>query len=197
LGGPVADIGTQSERLRAIQLTLNWLRAIDETSRLLYLPELISRLRVTGDLSLPGTMLEWDEIRQMQRAGIDFGAHTVTHPVLGKLGLPRLIEEIRGSKLALENRLQHPVRHFAYPFGKPADLSDDAKRVVRDAGFETAVTTISGFNLPGENLLELKRLHLEESDPAMFALKLDWSRMVASRPVPLSKAPLSSGAALV
>jgi peptidoglycan/xylan/chitin deacetylase (PgdA/CDA1 family) len=87
------------------------------------------------------------------------------------------LEEIVECKINLENRLQVSARHFAYPFGKPADFSDAAKHAVRAAGFQTAVTTIPGFNVPGHDLFELRRLNLEESDPAIFGLKFDWSRM--------------------
>lgn len=181
LGGPNASLRTEEERLRAMELTLSWLRNIDEVNRLLYLPELFRNLRVAGQLILPATMLGWNEIRQMNKAGINFGAHTVTHPVLGTLPISRLQEEVHGSKTMLEDRLQVPVRHFAYPFGKPADLCGNAKQVVKSAGFRTAVTTISGLNLPGQDLLELKRVSLEESDPGIFGMKLDWSRMSAAR----------------
>lgn len=181
IGGPGASLETEEKRLQAMELALSWLRTIDDASRLLYLPELFRNLRVPGQLILPATMLGWNEIRQMNKAGIEFGAHTVTHPVLGTLSLSRLQEEILGSKTTLEDRLQVPVRHFAYPFGKPADLCGNAKQVVQAAGFQTAVTTIPGLNLPGQDLLELKRLSLEESDPGIFGMKLDWSRMSISK----------------
>jgi peptidoglycan/xylan/chitin deacetylase (PgdA/CDA1 family) len=127
-------------------------------------------------------MLGWNEIRQMNKNGISFGAHTVTHPVLGSLPVSRLQEEIAGSKATVENRLQVPVRHFAYPFGKQADFIGEAKQVVQAAGFQTAVTTVAGFNGPGQDLLELKRFNINESDPALFGLKYDWSRMLAGTP---------------
>lgn len=181
IGGPSASLGTEQGRLQAMELTLSWLRNIDNASRLLRLPELFKHLRVTGQLILPATMLGWNEIRQMNKAGMEFGAHTVTHPVLGTLPISRLQDEILGSKTTLEDRLQLPVRHFAYPFGKPSDLCGNAKQVVQAAGFQTAVTTIPGLNLPGQDLLELKRLSLEESDPGIFGMKLDWSRLSTSR----------------
>jgi peptidoglycan/xylan/chitin deacetylase (PgdA/CDA1 family) len=183
IGGPSISLDTEEQRVRAMEFTLSWLRNIDDANRLLYLPELFRNLRVTGQLILPASMLGWCEIRQMNKAGIQFGAHTVTHPVLGSLPVSRLREEILGSKMVLEDRLQVPVRHFAYPFGKPADLCGSAKQVVQAAGFQTAVTTIPGLNLPGEDLLELKRVSFDEPDPGLFGMKLDWSRMSTSRSV--------------
>jgi peptidoglycan/xylan/chitin deacetylase (PgdA/CDA1 family) len=162
-----------------MQVTLAWLRAVNDCVREHSLPEVFRRLRVPEKLDLPGTMLDWNEIRQMNRAGISFGAHTVTHPVLGSLPATKLRDEILGSKQTVEDRLQRPVRHFAYPFGKPADFGIAAKEIVCAAGFQTAVTTIHGFNGPDRDLLELRRLSLAESDAGIFGLKLDWSRMHA------------------
>jgi peptidoglycan/xylan/chitin deacetylase (PgdA/CDA1 family) len=152
----------------------------DDSNRLRWLPELFRSLRVPCELNLPGTILTWNEIRQMSKQGISFGAHTITHPVLGGLPASRLQDEIFGSKKAVEERIQVPVRHFAYPFGKPADFGCDAKRIVQAAGFQTAVTTISGVNGPEQDPFELKRLSLDESDQGLFGLKLDWSRMFAT-----------------
>jgi peptidoglycan/xylan/chitin deacetylase (PgdA/CDA1 family)/CelD/BcsL family acetyltransferase involved in cellulose biosynthesis len=179
-GGPSLILGPDDRRVRAMQVTLAWLRTTDNSTRITCLPELFRRLRVPGELNLPGTMLAWGEVRQMSRAGISFGAHTVTHPVLESLPVSMIEEEIVRSKQTVESRLQKPVRHFAYPFGKPADFGASAKQVVRDAGFQTAVTTVHGFNGPDRDLLELRRLSLAGSDAGIFGLKLDWSRMQAA-----------------
>jgi peptidoglycan/xylan/chitin deacetylase (PgdA/CDA1 family) len=121
-------------------------------------------------------MLSWEEVRRMNKAGITFGAHTVTHPVLAGIPLERIEAEVSGSKKTIEQRLQAPARHFAYPFGKPSDVGPLAKQVVQNAGFETAVTTVIGLNGPEEDRFELKRYSITDPDVGMFALKLDWYR---------------------
>ncbi len=63
-------------------------------------------------------MLSWGQIREMHRAGISFGAHTLTHPDLTRLA-PREIEvEVRESQARIEDAIGAPVRAFAYPFGR-------------------------------------------------------------------------------
>jgi peptidoglycan/xylan/chitin deacetylase (PgdA/CDA1 family) len=62
-------------------------------------------------------MLSWGEIIEMKDAGIDFGAHTVTHPDLTAIDAARMEYEIRGSKEIIENNLGEPVLSFAYPYG--------------------------------------------------------------------------------
>jgi peptidoglycan/xylan/chitin deacetylase (PgdA/CDA1 family) len=63
-------------------------------------------------------MLSWDEIREMVRYGITFGAHTLTHPDLRTLVSSRVEKEIVGSKDILEQALGCRVSSFAYPFGR-------------------------------------------------------------------------------
>jgi peptidoglycan/xylan/chitin deacetylase (PgdA/CDA1 family) len=63
-------------------------------------------------------MLSWPEIREMQRAGIGFGAHTLTHPDLTKLPEAQVEDEMRASKAMIEDRLGTAAACFAYPYGR-------------------------------------------------------------------------------
>jgi peptidoglycan/xylan/chitin deacetylase (PgdA/CDA1 family) len=63
-------------------------------------------------------MLAWREIREMQRWGIAFGAHTLTHPDLTRLPFDRVEAEVRGSQAIIEDALGAPVACFAYPYGR-------------------------------------------------------------------------------
>jgi peptidoglycan/xylan/chitin deacetylase (PgdA/CDA1 family) len=62
-------------------------------------------------------MLAWREIREMQRCGIDFGAHTLTHPDLTRLAFDQVEAEVCESKAVIEHALGVPVGSFAYPYG--------------------------------------------------------------------------------
>jgi CelD/BcsL family acetyltransferase involved in cellulose biosynthesis/peptidoglycan/xylan/chitin deacetylase (PgdA/CDA1 family) len=185
LGGPDACLGGHPERLQAISKTLAWLRVIKQEDRLRYIPRVLDALRVPVRLSTPNSMLSWEEVRQMHRHKISFGAHTVSHPVLAKVKIDELEMEIIGSKKRIEEKLQSPVEHFAYPFGQPSDVSTEAKHAVQQGGFSTGVTTVWGFNRPGDDLFELKRFSPRfnpwDFHPGRFALMLDWYRLVGVR----------------
>jgi peptidoglycan/xylan/chitin deacetylase (PgdA/CDA1 family) len=64
------------------------------------------------------TMLSWSEIREMQAGGVDFGAHTLTHPDLTRTAEAQIAVEMSASKALIENALGTPVTTFAYPFGR-------------------------------------------------------------------------------
>lgn len=176
-GGPSGAFKSALDRLCGMENTLLWLRRMREPDRRAAIPRLFGELGVPSDLSLPNQMLRWDDIRQMSKQGISFGAHTVTHPVLSNVSVAQLREEISESKRAIEQRLQRPVLHFAYPFGHYPDFGPQAKQFVRTAGYKTAVTAEWGVNEPGSDLFELRRFTPWDSDAAEFRLKLDWYRL--------------------
>jgi peptidoglycan/xylan/chitin deacetylase (PgdA/CDA1 family) len=189
LGGPQGDLGIPADRVQLSEKTLGWLRGLPESERKAALEEIFRALGVPSDLNLPNQMLRWEDIRQMAKCNVSFGAHTVNHPVLSKISLKELQGEIVGSKRTIEDRLQVPAAHFAYPFGQPFDFSVQAKQIVKEAGFKTAVTTIWGLNEPSDDPFELRRFTPWERDPAEFQLKVDWYRFSRFLPV------RSSGAA--
>lgn len=113
--------------------------------------------------------LSWDEVRAMAPSGIEFGGHTVTHPILETIKAQKELEfEIARSKLRIEEELQAPVTHFAYPSGKGNEISPAAKETVRRAGFETAVTTLSGQVGPGDDPLWLRRIGAAPETPLLW-----------------------------
>ena len=94
-------------------------------------------LIVTGWVGRPGHFT-WDEITDMQRAGMYFGAHTVSHPYLPFLPLASAALEISSSKAVLEAHLGQSVLVFAFPYGHTAP---SITRLVQAAGFELALGT--------------------------------------------------------
>ena len=122
-------------------------------------------------------MLRWDEVRKMKAAGIDFGGHTVTHPFLSKVEPDRVLWEVGESKRRIEEELQVPVEHFAYPSGREEDFGMWNKDLVRQAGYRAALTTIWGMNYPGTDPMELRRGGPWETRMSMFACKLDWYQL--------------------
>ncbi|HEX6553392.1 MAG TPA: polysaccharide deacetylase family protein [Ktedonobacteraceae bacterium] len=108
----------------------------------------------------PTALLRWAEVREMEGSEwVSFGAHTMHHPVLGYLSDPAEVQrEVSECRTVLEQQLGHPVRVFAYPYGKPHQIGDFGPRAVRRAGYDWAVTTVSGYNTSSTNPYLLKRV---------------------------------------
>ena len=87
------------------------------------------------------------------------GAHTCSHPHLSRLSFDEQRREIEDCKTDLEKIIGKSVRHFAYPYG---DYNQETLQIVRDIGFETAVTTSGRSVRSDTQLLELDRVTLVE-----------------------------------
>ncbi len=90
--------------------------------------------------------LTWDQIREMNANGIDFGSHTCSHPILSRCTKEELEHEIRTSKATIDKMVDKDTVFFCYPNGGSADFNQRAVNILRDSGFVAAVTTIAGRN---------------------------------------------------
>jgi peptidoglycan/xylan/chitin deacetylase (PgdA/CDA1 family) len=87
-------------------------------------------------------MLDWSQVAQLDRAGVEIGAHGVEHVLLVPGEDPDLVaHECDASRAALEARLGHAIGGMAYPNG---DTNAFARRAVRSAGYSWACTTVDG-----------------------------------------------------
>jgi peptidoglycan/xylan/chitin deacetylase (PgdA/CDA1 family) len=88
----------------------------------------------TSAIGLGPAFMTWDELREMQRAGMIIGAHSRTHPDLTKAGVS-LVDEINGSRDDIQRNLGVTPNLFAYPYG---GWDARAAAAVRAAGFRAA-----------------------------------------------------------
>jgi peptidoglycan/xylan/chitin deacetylase (PgdA/CDA1 family) len=64
------------------------------------------------------SLLNWNEIREMQQWGIEFGAHSCTHQDLTCIPIDRVKKEVYESKAIIEDALGTQLSCFAYPYGR-------------------------------------------------------------------------------
>jgi len=144
-----------------------------------------SRRREAGRGGMPSSSggsrecLIWDEVREMQAAGIELGSHTVNHPELVDLAWPEIEFEIQKSKLEIEAHLGVPCTAFAYPYAFPQarrDFVDRLKKLLVKTGYETCATTQIGRHRPGADAFQIKRLPVNSlDDAALLQAKIEGS----------------------
>lgn len=100
-------------------------------------------------------LMNWEQIREMRKYGIEFGGHTMTHPKLSKISLALAKQEIEESKKHIEGHLREKIITFAYPYG---DLNEDVKRIVKENGYQFAVSTDTGKVDISDDLLQIRRI---------------------------------------
>lgn len=130
-------------RRKAIVDIVKSVRYEPQADREAFAGEIASR---AGVRELPkDLMMTPEQVRLIHRQGMDIGAHTLTHPILARVDETTMRREIIGGRDALVDLIGAPVPLFAYPNGKPyVDYSPTSLRIVREAGFEAAVTTSQG-----------------------------------------------------
>jgi CelD/BcsL family acetyltransferase involved in cellulose biosynthesis/peptidoglycan/xylan/chitin deacetylase (PgdA/CDA1 family) len=165
------------ERLQANDGIFALLRRMSDTDRQSALQRILRELDAPCD-ERRDKMLNWGQVREMRRRGIEFGGHTVTHPFVSKLTPDGARWEIGECKRRIEAEAQAPVRHFAYPSGRAEDFADWNQDVLREAGYASAVTTVWGLNYASTDPMALRRGGPWEEDEAMFAYKMDWYNLV-------------------
>jgi peptidoglycan/xylan/chitin deacetylase (PgdA/CDA1 family) len=113
--------------------------------------------------------LTWDETRTMAAAGVDFGSHTVEHPILSTLTSAAMEREIGESKRTIERELGVACTTFAYPNGQPGDFGAREEAALRAAGYLGAFALDGGLNRVPINPYRLHRVNIgREYDLPLF-----------------------------
>ncbi|HYE73816.1 MAG TPA: glycosyltransferase [Blastocatellia bacterium] len=115
--------------------------------------------------------LTWDDLREMEAAGFEIGSHTVNHTDLGTADKKTIQQEINESLAALNRELGMRPRAFAFPWGKPENISVQAINVARQAGCYAAASAYGGLNRRGTDLYNIHRTDAGNGELNWLALR--------------------------
>ena len=94
-------------------------------------------------------MLNWDEIEELQQAGVRMESHTHSHPDLRDLDARSIATECSEADRIIEARLGRRPRYFAYPYGYYSARALDYARGHYRASVTTELREIKGNEDPG------------------------------------------------
>jgi peptidoglycan/xylan/chitin deacetylase (PgdA/CDA1 family) len=149
-------LGNRSERGRALDAILPDFRC-EPAARADRIAQLCRTLAVADPA--PCEFMTWDEAAVLRDAGMELGAHTLTHPHLSLLDEAGQHDEIAGSVTLIERRLSVHPTGLAYPGG---DHDARTIAVAQRSGLSYAVTTRTGDNRPGAPRFQLQRRGFNE-----------------------------------
>ena len=129
--------------------------AKDFRQRMKLIPEMemldaLERLAQSAEVVVPQTPvapylpMTWDMARQLERKGVSFGPHTVSHGILSRMTRERARHEITESWRRVKEELAQPVPFFAYPTGRQIDFGIREMRLLEGCGLAGAMTTEPG-----------------------------------------------------
>jgi peptidoglycan/xylan/chitin deacetylase (PgdA/CDA1 family) len=154
--GRILGLADEASRARALRALLPGFRVPPASQRAL-LESLAGRLGVAEPA--PCELATWEDCAALRVAGMEVGAHSLTHPFLSTLTAAEQAAEIGGSFELIARRLGERPRGLAYPGGDYDAVSVAASRA---AGAAWAVTTRAGENRRDAPAFELVRRGLSE-----------------------------------
>ena len=107
------------------------------------------------------SLLDWEEIRQLQTEGVEFGSHTVSHRRLSALDPTKIAREALRSRVTLEDKLGHAITAMAYPFGDEDPL---VRHIVGACGYVYGLSCRPGHRGLWDSLLCLPRIEISGTD---------------------------------
>jgi len=130
-------------------------------------------VRAAGARPSPPSMMRPAQVRALRAAGMDIGAHTVTHPILTRIGAHEARAEMQSSKQALEAIVEARVGLFAYPNGVPGrDYGPEHIAMARDCAFDAAVSTAWGAASMRSDRFQLPRFTPWDRTRLRFGLRM-------------------------
>jgi len=109
-----------------------------------------------------------NELDQWLAQGLEVGSHSRSHRRLDELSEEAAAEEIAGSRERLSEQAGTEIRHFCYPYGR---FSAATVRLVRHAGYQTAVTTLAGLASERDDSHRLPRIFVSARSMLKFLAK--------------------------
>ncbi len=182
-GTPVAGLGrlelgpAPESRRREIERVLKVVKYLDHEQRLACVNTLAQRAEVELPADL---MMSSAQVRALHEQGMQIGAHTVSHPILAGLPDEQARAEIAESRQVLQEITGQAVSLFAYPNGKPGtDYSERSTEIVRELGFEAAVSTHWGAAKQGCDYFQIPRFTPWDRSRWRFAARLQRNLLTA------------------
>lgn len=104
--------------------------------------------------------MSWHQIKEMADYGIEFGAHTCSHPNLSYVDLERAEREIVESRRILRERIKCDVPGFAYPYGYDVEGYKRFAPIFKKHDFLYAATSWWGYVDQNSDPFRLRRTGL-------------------------------------
>jgi len=174
LGGKIAQFRIESfiNRQKATLEIFDYCTSISDDRKKQVLIDLAKLLKVyvpdqTVDDHLP---LTWEQIKEMNSNGIEFGGHSCSHAILNKVSPEQLEHEIFDCKREIESKLGVEVTSFCYPNGC---FNYEVLKMTQNADYLCGITTKRGFNdTKNTNRYLLKRSSVFKDNKAYLMREL-------------------------
>ena len=169
-GGSSLGLRSNQERKLAKQLVKNALGQLSRVSREQSLNELSEALEVDVPRD---RMLTWEQIETMRKGGVEFGAHTVSHPWMALLPQEEARWEMEESLREFQNHLGISRPFFVFPSGS---YTPELVEMAISVGFRCVFQSRHSIrinNLEETDQFSLSRVGLPNAPAIILEAELD------------------------
>ncbi len=114
------------------------------------------------------TLIGWDQIKEMDAAGMEFGGHTINHPNLAEVSAGEVVRQLQVSKNKMEKEIGHPTLSLSYPNG---GYNAEVISLARRLGYHAAVGLCCGYQIKADMLMTLPRIRISYNDTLEDVIK--------------------------
>jgi peptidoglycan/xylan/chitin deacetylase (PgdA/CDA1 family) len=191
--GEAYPLQGEMQRLAAAHRLRNRLKALPHSE---FEPEFKRVLNALGwgdpsevpNLGEHSACLDWDQVREMTRAGMRFGSHTHRHMICATQNGEVVREEMKTSQKLIEQETGQPCLNFCYPNGRfPSSGNEITDRLARELGYQSVLYMMAApnlihpetYRLTGVALGEGSQLHKVKK--TFSSLRFRWRRWRGDR----------------
>ena len=139
-------IQTPQEKYELYAFLSGWLRSLQPPALSIAINDLCKRYSVDLAALSREAFMDWEDLAKLAAdPNVTIGSATVNYPALANLKDAAAWREMTMGRAVGEAALHREIRHFAYPFGDRDSWRRAHLVMAEDAGFESAVSTISGI----------------------------------------------------
>ena len=157
------DASNASAKQATFDRLHDWLRGLPDHDLQREVAALCARHGVDQAAICRELCMSWDELKALAADPlVPIGAHTITHCNLAHQSEEVARDELTLSRARIEEKLQRPVVHLAYPYGDRDAAGAREFALAASSGYKTAVTTRPGMVFPesARHLTALSRVSL-------------------------------------
>jgi peptidoglycan/xylan/chitin deacetylase (PgdA/CDA1 family) len=177
-------LATEADRDAATAAWVNAMKRLPGSARSEAISELAKVLRI--ELPEPDTFrhlyMDWSDVAELARHGVDFGGHTCSHPILTRITVDVARSEIETSIRRVNEAVGRGTLGFAYPNGSFEDYSVTHEEAVAGSGVPVAFSLEPGpmrISELSKDRMRIRRIYVgaHESMPRFVAKLMGAARL--------------------
>jgi peptidoglycan/xylan/chitin deacetylase (PgdA/CDA1 family) len=165
------SIATDGEKIAADEALRSMCKTMPDIRRTEFVDEIIAELAVNER----DMITAWrghlpvgpEDLGKMHDQGITIGSHSRSHKIMSRCTPGQLRLELFESKAFIEEATGRSCLDFSYPNGGPEDFNPVTGEAVREAGYRSAVTTITRRVSREHSRFEIPRYTLANNETTL------------------------------